>query len=98
MITENQHSIVIEIGNGREYIMAKEVLFYEKPWGDKKVYDMIQHAATKTWFNQTLKEFFKEYLIPLADRMEVEVDVEILDNSLQPEIDDDLPYCDLFNL
>ena len=30
--------------------IAKEVLFYEKPWGDKKVYDMIQHAATKTWF------------------------------------------------
>jgi len=98
MITENQHSIVIKIGNGREYIMAKEVLFYEKPWGDKKVYDMIQHAATKTWFNQPLKEFLKEYLIPLADRMEVEVDVEILDNSLQPEIDDDLPFFDLFNL
>jgi len=39
-----------------------------------------------------LQEFFKEYLIPLADRMEVEVDLEILDNSLQPEIDDDLPY------
>ena len=57
-----KNSIVIKIGNGREYTMAKE------------------------------------YLIPLADRMEVQVDVEILDNSLQPEIDDDLPYFDLFNL
>ena len=33
MITENQHSIVIKIGNGREYTMAKEVLFYEKTLG-----------------------------------------------------------------
>ena len=26
MITENQHSKVIKIGNGREYTMAKELL------------------------------------------------------------------------
>jgi len=97
MITENQHSIAIEIGNGRDYTIAKDVVFFEKLLGETKVYDMIQHTATRTWFNQLLQEFLREYVIELADRMEVEVDLEILDNSLQPEIDDDLLYFDLFN-
>jgi len=97
MITENQHSIAIEIGNGRDCTIAKDALFFEKFWGDKKVYDIIHHIATKTWFNQLLQELLREYVIQLADRMKVEVDLETLDNSLQPEIDDDLPYNYLFN-